>query len=499
MDNGKNGGNGEGGLAVGLTHSRGVVGVMPDALRCGGELEGVSNQPQTDKETSGGQRTANWVATKLAVKAKLAREKAGGVFTNLLYLVNEAFLAQCYGELRAGAAPGIDGVSYQEYGEKLADNLAELVGRMKRWQYRPQPVKRVLIPKDEKSMRPLGIPAVEDKIVQLAIKKILEANYEPYFLGVSYGFRPGRGGHQALKALHERIMRKPVNYIVEADIKGFFDNVNHKQLMACLKQRIRDRGFLRLIGRFLRAGVMEEGKYLESEKGTPQGGVLSPMLANIYLHALLDVWFEGKLKRGIRGYAELIRFADDFVICVQYREDAEKILAAIRERFAKGGLELAQEKTRLVEFGRYAEERSERRGEKPGTFDFLGFTHYCTKTRDGSTFKVGRKTSRKKFRQKLRVFSMWLRKERHKAIALWWPQVRAKLLGHYQYYGISENYRSVNTYYRRVLRLIHEWLNRRSQRRSHNWKSFNQYLERHPLPKPKIYCSLYEPSPARGD
>jgi group II intron reverse transcriptase/maturase len=438
------------------------------------------------------------VETKLAAISVMAREGASRQFISLAYLLNEAFLARCFERLRKEAASGIDGVSYQEYAENLSENLAALVRRMKAWQYRPQPVRRVWIPKDEHSRRPLGIPAVEDKIVQLGITRILEAIYEADFLAASYGFRPGRGCHRALEALDKSVMAKPTSYVVEADIKGFFDSVDHKLLMACLRRRIGDTSLLRLIGRFLRAGVLEEGQYMETERGTPQGGVLSPMLANIYLHYLLDLWFEGNLKQSLNGHAELVRYADDFVICVQNHRDAERILRAIGERCAKGGLELSQEKTRLVEFGRFAADRTRLRGEKPGTFDFLGFTHYCDTTRNGR-FKVGRKTSRKKLRQKLKAITGWLRRVRHVApVAEWWSMLRVKLVGHYRYYGVSGNYPGIRKYYTSVVRLAWKWLNRRSQRRSCGWEDFHRYLERYPLPKPRIYRNLYTLSLTRG-
>ena len=442
-------------------------------------------------------RNGDWVQTKLKLITSRAQRDRWCRFSSLAYLLNEGFLAQCFGELKRGKAPGIDGVRWEEYAEKLTENLRGLVSRLKAKRYWPQPVKRVYIPKDGKSMRPLGLPVVEDKVVQMGMARILEAIFEVDFLEVSYGFRPGRSCHDALDRLDKAIMSKPVNYVVEADIKGFFDHVDHKWLMECLRQRISDPSFLRLIGRFLKAGIMEEGKYVETGEGTPQGGILSPVLSNIYLHYVLDLWFERRMKRELSGYAEENRYADDFVICVQRREEGERVLRALRERFAKFGLSLSEEKTRLVEFGRYAGVNRERRGEKPDTFDYLGFTHFIDRSRRGK-FKVGQRTSKKKFRAKIKAMNSWLKSVRN-AVKLreWWAILRVKLLGHYRYYGISGNLMGIKRYYLRVLALVYKWINRRSQRRSYNRKGFAHYLEYYPLPKPRIYRNLYTLAPAK--
>ena len=412
-------------------------------------------------------RNGDWVQTKLKLITSRAQRDRGCRFTTLAYLLDEGFLAQCFMELKRGKAPGIDGVRWEEYAEKLTENLRGLVSRLKAKRYWPQPVKRVYIPKDEKSVRPLGLAVVEDKVVQMGITRILEAIFEVDFLEVSYGFRRNRSCHDALDRLNKVIMTQRVNYIVEADIKGFFDHVDHKWMMECLRQRISDPSFLRLIGRFLRAGIMEEGKYIETEEGTPQGGILSPVLSNIYLHYVLDLWFEKRLKRELCGYAEENRYADDFVICLQNKGDGERVLEAVRERFAKFGLSLSEDKTRLIEFGRYARANGEKRGEKPATFDYLGFTHFIDRTRRG-TFKVGRRTSKKKFRAKIKAMNEWLKSVRN-AVKLkeWWAVLRLKLLGHYRYYGLSGNFKGIERYYLRVLALVYKWINRRSQRRSY--------------------------------
>lgn len=430
--------------------------------------------------------------TKLERIAELAERDPQCRFTSLAHLLNEENLKGCYWELKRDAAAGVDGRTWEEYGEELNENISDLVSRLKAKKYWPRPVRRTYIPKEGKpEMRPIGIPALEDKIVQRAIARILTAIYEADFLDISYGFRPGRSPHDALDAVDKTIMARPINWVLDADIEGFFDNVDHEWMMRCLEQRIKDRTLLKLIRRFLEAGIIEEGEYYETDRGMPQGGNLSPVLSNIYLHYVLDLWVERKLKRELSGYVELIRFADDYILCFQRKAEAEAGERALKQRLAKFGLELAEEKTRLIAFGRYARENAERRGKKPETFDFLGFTHYCDQTRKGK-FKVGRKTAAKKFHSKFRTLSRWVKAaSRMMRPAEWWPLLRAKLIGHYRYYGVSGNYPMLARYYRLTIRLVYKWLNRRSQKASYNWEEFRRYLERHPLPKPKIYHNLY--------
>lgn len=303
-------------------------------------------------------------------------------------------LQKCFWELKKGKASGVDGVTLEAYEKNLGANIEDLVARMKTFSYHPKPVKRVLIPKANGKKRPLGIPSVEDKIVQMGITKILQAIFEVDFLDLSYRFRPKRSCHQALNAVDKIIMRCPVNHIIDADIKGFFDNVEHDWLMRCVEQRISDKNLLRLLKRFLKAGIIEEGKYSSSEKGTPQGGLISPVLANIYLHYVLDLWFKKVEKHKFGCYMGMVRYCDDFVICVQRKDSAKQLLQDLIKRLEKFGLELSLEKTRIVEFGRYARENSKGKGGKPGSFDFLGITHFCDKGRKGY-FKVGRKTARR--------------------------------------------------------------------------------------------------------
>lgn len=429
--------------------------------------------------------------TKLELIAQKAKEDKRLKFTALAHHLNEEFLMACYRELNQQSAPGIDQMTVQAYGENLAENIRKLVQRMKQNQYRPQPVRRTYIAKASGGQRGLGIPTVEDKIVQRAITKILVAIYEADFLECSYGYRPGKSAHQALNALDKLIMTQPIHYIIDADIRGFFDNVQHGWMEQCLRQRIADPSFLRLIVRFLKAGVMDQGQYQASEKGTPQGGILSPVLSNIYLHYVLDLWFAKQMKKQLRGHAAEVRFADDFILCVEYEAEAKHILEQLRERLKKFGLELAEDKTRCIAFGRRATEQARQRHEKPATFDFLGFTHFGDKTRKGQ-FKVGRHTNRKKLRNKLKEINQWLKAVRNQApMQAWWPILRAKLVGHYRYFGVSGNLTSLQRFHWRVLQMTYKWINRRSQKRSYTREGFSQLLKHYTLPQPRIYHNLY--------
>jgi len=429
--------------------------------------------------------------TKLNLITKHAAEDRRFKFTSLAHLLNEESLKECFRRLKRNKAPGVDKVTYEEYEKYLNTNVAKLVQRMKAGKYYPQPVKRAYIPKGEGKTRPLGIPALEDKIVQMGVTRILNAIFEPNFLDCSYGFRPGRSCHQALKQLDHTIMTKPVNHLIDADIRGFFDNVDHDWLMRMLEEKIADKNFLRIIKKFLKAGVMEEGRLIPTDEGTPQGGLCSPTLSNIYLHYVLDLWVEKVIKRSVRGFVELVRYCDDFVIAVQYKEEAERILNLLEARLNKFGLDLSKEKTRLIEFGRYARANAKRKGKKPDTFDFLGFTHFCDQTRKGY-FKLGRKTRRKKFNEKLKEMNVWLKAVRNMVeIKDWWKVLAAKIRGHYEYYGISGNYASLRAFYGRTCKLVFKWINRRSQKKDMNWKQFMDYLKRFPLPKPEIKHNIY--------
>jgi len=463
---------------------------------CG--AKGLAVMDRGGRDTSSTHRGGQRKRTKLSSLSDRARKNPQMRFTSLAHYLTVDFLRECFRELKRKRASGVDGVTMEEYAARLEENLKDLVERLKGKRYRPQPVRRVYIPKSKGGKRPLGIPAVEDKIVQMGLKKILEAIYEVDFLDVSFGFRPGRNTHQALDALDQAVMRRPVKVVVDMDIEKFFDEVEHAWMMRFLGVRIADPNILRLVGRFLRAGVMEDGKYYQVDRGTPQGGILSPLLANIYLHYCLDLWFEKRVKRQLRGYARLIRYADDFVICFEKTEEAERFGRVLRQRLAKFGLAISDEKSRIILFGKHPCYEARERGEKLGTFDFLGFTHYCTKTRKGY-FRLGRKTAKGRLKQSLNEMNQWLREIRNvKKLELWWDVLRIKLTGHYRYYGVSGNMREMKTFYFLVSLLAFKWVNRRSQKRSFNWAQFQKFLKFNPLPRPKIHHRSYTPSSNRG-
>lgn len=420
-------------------------------------------------------------------------------FTSLAHHINVENLAECYRSLKRNKACGIDGVTVDEYGENLEKNLEDLVSKMKDKSWQPQAVRRVFIPKPGKQeKRGLGIPAVEEKLVQAMVKKILEPIYEANFLDSSYGFRPGRSCHGAINTLDKEVMTKPINFIVEVDIRKYFDNVQHFWLLRCIEERVIDPNFLWVIRRLLKAGVMNEGVFEKSNVGTPQGGIASPLLANIYLHYVLDLWFEVVFKRQCNGYGSQIRYCDDWIACFETRKDAETYLECLKERLAKFGLEVAPEKTTIIEFGRRAWQRSRKYKKPLATFTFLGFTHYCGTSRRGK-FIMGHKTSKDSLKKGLGSMKDWLKKVRSLVSARdFWPILCAKLRGHYNYFGISGNYRCLMQFYRQVISLVFKWLNRRSQKKSMNWKQYMNYLKVFPLPQPKIYHSFYTLSPKLG-
>ncbi|MGD6938061.1 group II intron reverse transcriptase/maturase [Bacillus infantis] len=431
--------------------------------------------------------------TKLTRIAELAKLNPDLVFTSLAHLLNEDFLKQCHHELPSGKATGINDVTKEKYGEELGKNIQGLVERLKRQAYRPVPVKRTYINKPgTKKKRPLGLPDHEDKIVQRAVTKILNAIYENDFLDSSFGFRPNRSCHDALKILNVYIEGRYTNYIVDADIKGFFDNVDHGWMMKFLQHRINDASLLRIIARFLKGGYMEEGEYFDSDKGTPQGGVISPILANVYLHYVLDLWFEKTVRKQCKGQAYIVRYADDFVCCFQLKSDAEAFYLALLKRLDKFNLEVAQDKTKIIPFGRFAERDCKRNGQgKPPTFDFLGFTHYCSESKKGK-FRVKRKTSRKKLNAKLKQHKEWLKIHRTTNIRDIMGRISRSLIGYYNYYCITDNLQTVENFLDRIRKLLFKWMNRRSQRKSFSWEKFKLFLEKYPLPKPRIKVNIYK-------
>lgn len=429
---------------------------------------------------------------KLTLIAKKSIAEPKLKFTSLMHLLNETYLLECFDKLKAHKAPGIDKRTLESYSkEEIRQALCQTVIALKSHDFRPQPVRRIYIKKANGKLRPLGIPTIIDKTLQLAVAKILEAIFEPLFLDVSYGFRPNRNAHEALKAVNHMVMQEKVNWIIDADIEGFFDNVNHDWMKKFLKEKISDPNFLNLIAKFLKAGVMTEGQRENTSKGTPQGGIISPLLANIYLHYVLDLWFSIKERKSLSGYIGLVRYADDFVIGIQNRPEVSKLLSDIRQRLAKFSLSLAEGKTRILEFGRFAKENSDKEGKgKPKTFDFLGFTHYCGTTRDGR-FALKLKTQRKKLYLAVKVQNQWFKLIRTTKIPDIWKTFASKLRGHYQYYGVSGNFKSIKSYYDQNIKLAYKWLNRRSQKRTWNYDEFENYLEKYPLPQPRITYAIY--------
>jgi group II intron reverse transcriptase/maturase len=419
------------------------------------------------------------MSTERARIREKAKSDRKAVFTSLYHhITDEDNLRACYHELNGRKALGVDKVSKEEYGRELESNLSELSERLKRGGYRPLPARRVYIPKEgSEKGRPLGISSFECKIVELSIKRTLEGIYEESFEESSYGFRENRNQHQCLDKLGRTIQQKRVSYVVEADIRSFFDRVNHDWLMKFLEHRIGDRRVLKLVKRMLNAGIMEDGLVKVSDEGTPQGSILSPLLSNIYLHYVLDLWFRLRIERDCSGEAYYFRYADDFVACFQYREDAEKFMHRLEVRLKEFGLELAKEKTRTLPFGRYAKTQALKKGTKPQTFTFLGFQHYCGTTRRGC-FKVKRQTCGKRMRRKLREFSEWARKAR--CVMRKGDMIRAairKLKGHVNYYGVTDNGKRVSAFLYRAGIMLFKWLNRKSQRRSYTWDGFNKAVK----------------------
>jgi RNA-directed DNA polymerase len=427
----------------------------------------------------------------VAVRDKDAR------FTALLHHVSLSRLRWAYWELNPKGAPGVDGVTWASYGLDLEAHLQDLHERVQQGRYRASPSRRAWIPKADGRLRPLGIAALEDKIVQRAVVEVLNAVYEVDFLGFSYGFRPGRGPHQALDALAAGMYRRKVNWVLDADIRDFFGSLDRDWLERFLRHRIADERVLRLVGKWLAAGVIEDGKLSETVRGAPQGASASPLLANVYLHYVLDLWAQWWRERHARGDVIIVRFADDFIVGFQYRGDAETFLAALRERFAGFGLELHPGKTRLIRFGRYAAQQRKARGEgKPETFKFLGFTHICATSRNGR-FWIRRITDGKRLRAKLAQVKAELRRRRHYPVPDQGRWLASVVTGHQNYYAVPGNARAVQTFRREAIRHWRRALRRRSQKTSINWVRMGRLAERwippvkikHPYPEQRFAAS----------
>ena len=432
------------------------------------------------------------MSTNLKRLGEKARKEPKLVFTSLYHHVTDIDnLRSCYDELDGTKAVGVDGVTKGTYGKRLDKNLQDLSERVKQMGYKPQPKRRSYVPKSGSAKgRPLGISCFEDKLVELAVKRVLEPIYETQFEDSSFGYRPRRSQHDCLDALGGTIQQQRVSHIVEADISGFFDNVNHDWMLKFLRHRIGDTRMLRLVFRMLKAGILEDGLLSAGTKGTPQGSILSPLLSNIYLHYTLDLWFRVLVKPRCAGEAYYFRFADDFLACFQYKADAEDFEKGLRIRLQKFHLSLAEEKTQCIAFGRFSRINARKRGTKPAEFTFLGFTHYSGKTRDGR-FKVKRRTSKKKYRLGLRNFTTWARGTRHKLTkGEMLRGAKSIIAGHLNYYAITDNLESCSDYVYHVERILFKWLNRKSQRRAYTWDSFREACRWLGWPRPKIHKDL---------
>jgi group II intron reverse transcriptase/maturase len=438
--------------------------------------------PSYTSPTQSGER----VSQGLSDVRQAARERKQERFTALLHHLTVDLLRDSFYALKRQAAPGVDGVTWKEYETGLEAKIVDLHNRVHRGAYQAQPSRRVYIPKADGRQRPLGVAALEDKIVQQAVVTILNEIYEVDFKGFSYGFRPGRNPHQALDALAVGIQTKRVNWLLDADIRGFFDNLSHEWALKFMEHRVADRRILRLIQKWLKAGVSEDGQWSESKVGTPQGAVVSPLLANVYLHYVFDLWIEAWRGKVAVGEVIVVRYADDLVVGFESRTEAERFLGEFRERLAKFGLELHAEKTRLIEFGKHAERVRKQRGEgKPETFTFLGFTHYCGKRRSNGSFIVWRKTATKRMVAKLRGLKAELTRRMHEPTAQVGERLKRVVRGYYQYHAVPGNLKQLSAFRHRLCRLWRSILNRRSQRGERPWQRFTPLLERW-IPFPRV-------------
>jgi group II intron reverse transcriptase/maturase len=458
---------------VGSAHTIQPQGASPEAG------EGADRSTQSAQATRTVRTTERDWQTFLRAIAEKAYTNKHHRFGDLYRRLNRDVLRLSFFRLRKDAASGVDGVTFQQYEKNLESNLADLEGRLKRKAYRARLVRRKYIPKGNGKLRPLGIPVLEDKLLQMAVTQILLAIYEVDFLPCSYGYRPGVSAHDAIKDLSVELQFGGHHFVVEADIKGFFDNIQWEWLERMLEQRIADGTFLNLIRKWLRAGILgEDGKVIHPQTGTPQGGVISPVLANIYVHYALDLWFERVVRPQQQGRCRMIRYADDFVACFEYRHEAEAFEKGLKERLAKFGLEVAADKTKTLRFGHNG-------GPHNGRFDFLGFEFYWEPDRQGKP-RVKRRTATKKWRAGVQRMTDWVKTHRHQKLSRTMKTIRAKLQGTWNYYGLIGNYRRMQLFYDATCRALHKWLNRRSQRPSMTWPAFRRMLARFHVPKPRI-------------
>lgn len=435
------------------------------------------------------------VSTRQQRIARLAGQNPHMRFTSLNHFIDEHWLYQAYRRTRKDGAVGVDGQTAADYQQHLEANLQALMDRAKSGTYRAPPVRRAYLPKGPNSTerRPIGIPTFEDKVLQRAVVMALEPIYEQDFLDCSYGFRPGRSAHDALAALWQQLMRIKGGWIIDLDVRRFFETMGHAHLRELVRRRVGDGVLLRLIGKWLHAGVLEKGTVHYPDAGSPQGGVVSPALSNIYLHYVLDEWFEQTVKPRLTGSAFLIRYADDLVIGFAHEADARRVLEVLPKRFAKFGLTIHPDKTRLVAFRRppfHGADRNRPRAGRPGTFRFLGFTHYWGRSRKG-VWIVKRQTAPDRLRRAITKIAQWCRSHRHRPIAIQHAQLEQKLRGHYAYYGLTGNYRALGKFWHAVLGLWRKWLSRRSRRSSLSWPRYRRLLERFPLRSPVIVHSIY--------
>jgi RNA-directed DNA polymerase len=432
---------------------------------------------------------ADIMSPKLLEVRERAKRDPRKRFMSLAHLIDEVTLRRAYGGIRKDAAVGVDGITKEQYGRDIEAKLRDLHQRLRNKTWRHQPIRRVHIPKEQGKTRPIGISSIEDKVVQQAVREVLEAVYEPVFLDVSYGFRPGRGAHDALRSLNQALYQGEVNWILEADIVSFFDSIDRKMLMEMLRERVADGSLLRLVGKCLHVGILDGAEYSEPDVGTVQGSSLSPLLGNVYLHHVLDLWFERDVRPRMRGKAHLVRYADDLVIGFEREDDAKRVMAVLGRRFERFGLRLHPDKTRLLPFARPLSGQTSGKG--PATFDFLGFTLYWGRTRRGRWVPAF-KTRRARLRRAIMAVTDWCRSHRHLPVKQQHAALVRRINGHCNYFGVNGNTRSLGALLFYVRRAWHKWLGRRSQRAYLNWKRFLDLLRDFPLPRPSIRVQIWD-------